>query len=112
MKKCCYWLSGLFLLISYAAIASSADCPNTLMKNKAQKLAVEGHADARGSHEYNLALGQSRAEAVQKYLVELGVDRERLNSLSYGEEKPAKEGAGEEAWSKNRRAEFTLLASK
>ena len=69
---------------------------------------VEGHCDERGSTEYNLALGERRAQAVKKYLGELGVDAARVAPVSYGEEKPAVEGHDEAAWAKNRRAEFTL----
>lgn len=72
------------------------------------KLSIEGHCDDRGSTEYNLALGQRRAESVRKYLATIGIGQERLNSLSFGEERPALAGKGEEAWSKNRRAEFAF----
>jgi peptidoglycan-associated lipoprotein len=68
---------------------------------------VEGHADERGTNEYNLALGERRAQAVQQYLSSYGVDAGRVSVLSYGEEKPASEGKDESAWSLNRRAEFT-----
>ena len=69
---------------------------------------VEGHCDERGSIEYNLALGERRAQSVKNYLVQLGVDPARLSTISYGEEKPSMEGHDESAWSQNRRAEFTL----
>lgn len=68
---------------------------------------VEGHADERGTNEYNLALGERRALAVQEYLANFGVAKGRLQTISYGEEKPAQMGADESAWSKNRRVEFT-----
>ncbi|HXV22076.1 MAG TPA: peptidoglycan-associated lipoprotein Pal [Desulfuromonadales bacterium] len=77
-----------------------------LRQNPAARLSIEGHCDERGSDEYNLALGQRRAEAVKDYLVSLGVAAERLNSISYGEERPAAAGSDESAWSQNRRAEF------
>lgn len=67
---------------------------------------VEGHCDNRGTIEYNLALGERRAQAVKKYLVGLGVSADRLNVISYGEEKPLLQGESEEAWTKNRRANF------
>lgn len=70
-------------------------------------LRIEGHADERGTNEYNLALGERRAQAVQQYLVSYGVDASRISVLSYGEEKPASDGKDESAWSLNRRAEFT-----
>lgn len=69
-------------------------------------LTVEGHCDERGTEEYNLALGERRAGAVQKFLTNLGVDRSKLEKVSYGEERPAVNGSGENAWSRNRRAEF------
>lgn len=69
---------------------------------------VEGHTDERGSVEYNLALGQRRAQSAKNYLVQLGTDASRLPTISYGEERPAVEGADESAWSKNRRDEFVL----
>lgn len=69
---------------------------------------IEGHCDERGSIEYNLALGERRAQSVKNYLGQLGVDGGRLSTISYGEEKPAADGHDEAAWAKNRRAEFTL----
>ena len=69
---------------------------------------IEGHTDERGSVEYNLALGQRRAQSAKNYLVQLGVDASRLPTMSYGEEKPAVEGHDESAWAKNRRDEFVL----
>ena len=77
-----------------------------LRQNPAAKLTIEGNCDERGSDEYNLALGQRRAEAVKNYLVSLGVAAERLSSTSYGEERPAAAGSDESAWSQNRRAEL------
>lgn len=67
---------------------------------------IEGHADERGPDEYNLALGNRRAAVVKRYLVDRGVADERVGIVSYGEERPAVAGSGEEAWSRNRRAEF------
>ena len=67
---------------------------------------IEGHADERGTNEYNLALGERRAQAVQEYLASYGIDAGRVTVLSYGEEKPATDGKDESAWSLNRRAEF------
>lgn len=79
------------------------------MKTKTtEKLKVEGHCDDRGSIEYNLALGQRRAESVRKYLETVGIGADRLQAVSFGSEKPAVAGQGEEAWSKNRRAEFAF----
>jgi peptidoglycan-associated lipoprotein len=70
------------------------------------RVTIEGHCDERGSDEYNLALGERRAIAVKYYLVNLGIAAERLITISYGEERPAVDGQGETAWSKNRRVEF------
>ncbi len=78
------------------------------MKTTKEKLKVEGHCDDRGSIEYNLALGQRRAESVRKYLETVGIGADRLQAVSFGSEKPAVTGKGEEAWSKNRRAEFAF----
>jgi peptidoglycan-associated lipoprotein len=69
---------------------------------------VQGHCDERGTIEYNLALGQRRAEAVREYLVTLGVEARRLRTVSFGEERPVDPGSGESAWSRNRRAEFVV----
>jgi peptidoglycan-associated lipoprotein len=72
-------------------------------------LAVEGHADERGTTDYNLALGQRRADVVTGYLENLGIASERLRGVSYGEERPAAEGSDPDTWSRNRRVEFSLL---
>ncbi|HNU10841.1 MAG TPA: peptidoglycan-associated lipoprotein Pal [Rubrivivax sp.] len=77
-----------------------------LVANKQRRLVVEGHADERGSREYNLALGQKRAEAVVRSLVLLGVGPDQVEAVSFGEERPAVQGSNEEAWAKNRRAEL------
>jgi peptidoglycan-associated lipoprotein len=79
-----------------------------LLKNKNTTLAIEGHCDDRGTVEYNLALGQRRADAAMKYLVDLGVDRTRIAAISYGKERPLDPRQNEEAWAKNRRANFTV----
>jgi peptidoglycan-associated lipoprotein len=70
-------------------------------------ITVEGHCDERGSDEYNLALGNRRANAVKRYLVDLGVPSNRLRTVSFGEDKPAVQGHNESAWRYNRRSEFT-----
>ncbi len=79
-----------------------------MKEDAAAKLSIEGHCDDRGSVEYNLALGQRRSDAVKKYLETVGVTADRLAALSFGEEKPASGGEGEENWSKNRRVEFAF----
>lgn len=73
---------------------------------KAKKVIIEGHTDERGGREYNLALGQKRAEAVQKSLTLLGVSADQIESVSFGKERPAVQGSTEEAWAQNRRAEI------
>jgi peptidoglycan-associated lipoprotein len=65
---------------------------------------IEGHCDERGTREYNLALGEKRASVVVNYLAALGVDPTHLQTMSYGKERPAVIGDGEEVWAKNRRA--------
>ena len=78
--------------------------------NAAAVVQIEGHCDERGSNEYNLALGLKRAHAVQEFLNNLGFTTNRVQTISYGEEKPAVEGHGEDAWERNRRAEFIVTA--
>lgn len=72
-----------------------------------RKAAIEGHTDERGGREYNLALGQRRAEAVRRAMGLLGVADGQIEAVSFGKEKPAVQGSGEAAWSKNRRAEIS-----
>lgn len=68
-----------------------------------RRIVVEGHADERGTREYNLGLGERRANSVRQYLVALGVDAGRLTTVSYGKERPAVLGSNEAAWAQNRR---------
>jgi peptidoglycan-associated lipoprotein len=77
-----------------------------LIDNPAVKFIIEGHCDERGSDDYNLALGAQRALTAKNYLIELGVNPERLAVISYGEERPASTGHDESAWAQNRRIEF------
>jgi len=74
--------------------------------DRKRKVAIEGHTDERGGREYNLALGQKRAEAVAKSLALLGVNDNQMESVSFGKERPAVQGSDEAAWAKNRRAEL------
>ena len=76
-----------------------------LTSNTARKIAIEGHTDERGGREYNLALGQKRAEAVRRSMTLLGVAESQIEAVSLGEEKPAQTGSTEEAYARNRRAE-------
>jgi peptidoglycan-associated lipoprotein len=70
---------------------------------------IEGHCDERGTREYNLALGDRRANAAKDYLVSLGVPASRLNTISYGKERPVALGSNEQAWAQNRRAVTVIL---
>ena len=76
------------------------------------RLRIEGHADQRGSTEYNLALGQRRAEAVKAWLGAYGIDEGRLTTLSYGKERPLDDGAEESSLARNRRAEFAIAGGQ
>jgi peptidoglycan-associated lipoprotein len=71
-------------------------------------LTLEGHADERGTREYNLALGERRANAVRRYMEALGIDSARLSVISYGNQQPAMLGSNELAWAQNRRAVFVV----
>tara|TARA_Y100001970_G_scaffold212905_1_gene260075 strand:+ start:10213 stop:10686 length:474 start_codon:yes stop_codon:yes gene_type:complete len=75
-------------------------------RNSKITISIEGHADERGTREYNLALGQRRAESVASYLISNGINRNRLITKSYGEERPLSLGSNDIAWSKNRRVEI------
>jgi peptidoglycan-associated lipoprotein len=79
------------------------------VKYQEYKLVVEGHCDERGTVEYNLALGERRAIEAAKYLVDLGIAKERVNIISYGKEMPLDNGQDEAAWAKNRRASFVIV---
>jgi peptidoglycan-associated lipoprotein len=79
-----------------------------LKQNSGMEVVIEGHCDERGTVEYNLALGDKRAKAVKDYLVWLGVDGSRLTTVSYGKERPVDLRHNEEAWARNRRAEFVI----
>ena len=74
-----------------------------LRKYPNKSFTIEGHADERGTREYNLALGARRAEAAKRYLVGLGIEEGRLNTISYGKERPEVAGSNESAWAQNRR---------
>ena len=74
-----------------------------------QTVVIEGHCDERGSEEYNLALGERRANAVRQYLVDSGVPSGRIDTVSFGESRPAAAGHDESAWSRNRRADFRVV---
>lgn len=80
-----------------------------LRNNPAFSIRIEGHCDERGTNEYNLALGERRANSAWKFLNALGISGSRLTTISYGEERPAEPGHNEDAWSKNRRDEFKII---
>jgi peptidoglycan-associated lipoprotein len=77
-----------------------------LVAARSKRIAIEGHTDERGGREYNLALGQKRAESVAKALALLGVNEGQMEPVSFGKERPAAQGSDEAAWAKNRRAEI------
>ena len=79
---------------------------SVLQNNRSLNIVLEGHADERGTREYNLALGQRRAESVAAYLLSNGVSRNQLKTISYGEERPAALGSNNASWIKNRRVEI------
>jgi peptidoglycan-associated lipoprotein len=92
------------------------DDASTVLQRKAEvlqqfpdvRITIEGHCDERGSIEYNLALGQRRADSTVRYLVSLGLSEEMFNTVSYGKERPVAQGSDEDAWQMNRRSEFVI----
>jgi peptidoglycan-associated lipoprotein len=83
-----------------------------LRANPDFRIRIEGHCDERGTEQYNLALGDRRADSAATYLVALGVDRDRIETVSYGEERPFEEGSNEAAWAQNRRAHISLASRR
>ena len=79
-----------------------------LRENPEASVTIEGHCDERGTNEYNLALGDRRAESAKDFLIDLGIDPSRLATISYGEERPVDPRHNEEAWAKNRRDHFVV----
>ena len=79
-----------------------------LRENPAARVTIEGHCDNRGTNEYNLALGEGRAQSAKTFLMDLGIDISRMNTISYGEERPLDPQQTENAWAKNRRAHFVI----
>ena len=77
-----------------------------MKNNPATRVQIEGHCDNRGTIEYNVALGERRANAVKAYMVSMGIAADRLSTISYGKEKPLATGDSEQAWAQNRRANF------
>ena len=79
-----------------------------LKQHSSVNVSIEGHCDERGTREYNLALGEKRAQSVKNYLISLGVDSGRVSTISYGKERPAVVGSNDGAWSQNRRSVTTV----
>jgi peptidoglycan-associated lipoprotein len=79
-----------------------------LRENPDIYITIEGHCDERGTNEYNLALGDRRAESAKSFLVDMGIEAYRISTVSYGEERPLCNGSNEECWSKNRRDQFVI----
>ena len=99
----------------YDSYLLSADSEGTLDlqvtwmdENPSKYILIEGHCDERGTREYNLALGERRANTVKEYVVSMGISEDRVNVVTYGKERPDFEGSYEDAWQKNRRAVTTL----
>lgn len=101
-----YFEYDSFTLSDNARAALDANA-KMLRENASLEVSLDGHCDERGTAEYNQALGQKRAEAVQQYLADAGIATTRFRVISYGSERPASEGHDESAWAKNRRVEFT-----
>ena len=95
--------------VSEAARSILAKDAGVMKKDSAVKVRIEGNCDERGSDEYNLALGEKRAEAAKRYLVTMGISADRLSVISYGKEKPVDPGHDEAAWAKNRRDDFIII---
>ncbi len=103
------------IYFEFDSIRLSPEAQQTLAKkamwlraNSAASVTIEGHCDSRGTNEYNLALGEGRAQSAKAFLVDLGIDSSRLTTISYGEERPIDRTESEEAWAKNRRASFVI----
>jgi len=89
-----------------ASTRAALDAQIAALKGSTKSIRLEGHADERGTREYNMALGERRAKAVANYLTVNGIEGYRIETVSYGEERPAMSGSGDSAWSKNRRVEL------
>jgi peptidoglycan-associated lipoprotein len=110
------YLRDAFFNYDEATLDSSAQAALTASANwlrgregSGYNLLVEGHCDERGTEQYNLALGDRRANAAREFLVAMGVDSRRIRTVSYGEERPFARGSNEAAWAQNRRAHLVLV---
>ncbi len=79
-----------------------------LLENPSVTIQIQGNCDERGTNEYNIALGEKRANSAKQFLVNMGVEASRIDTVSFGEERPLYEGHGEEVWAKNRRDDFVI----
>lgn len=109
------WLRDAFFAFDTSTLdADARDALSTsarwLRDNPQYVLLVEGHTDERGTSQYNLALGDRRAETAREYLVQLGLTPGRVRTVSFGEERPFSEGSNESAWARNRRAHLVLVS--
>jgi peptidoglycan-associated lipoprotein len=101
----------------YDSFVLTTEAKNTLKANagimkdkKSLNIQIEGHCDQRGGIQYNIALGEKRANSVKKYLQDLGVTGDRVSTISYGKERPIDNGSSEDAYAKNRRANFVITS--
>ncbi|WP_243373092.1 peptidoglycan-associated lipoprotein Pal [Geotalea sp. SG265] len=104
------------VFFAFDSFVLSGDARQALAKNAeilkgdaAMKILIAGNCDERGADEYNLALGEKRAQAAKQYLITMGIPAERLSTISYGKEKPADPEHNEAAWSQNRRDDFVIV---
>ncbi len=103
------------IFFDFDSSALSQEAKHTLLRkdywmknNTGASVTIEGHCDERGTNEYNLALGERRAVVAKNYLVNLGINKSKIDTISYGEERPVDSGHDEAAWGKNRRAHFVI----
>lgn len=111
------WIQDAFFAFDASTLDSEAQealrrSATWLRQNPEYRLRIEGYCDDRGTEQYNLALGDRRADTALSYLLALGIDRARIETVSYGEERPFEEGANESAWAQNRRAHLVLSARR
>jgi peptidoglycan-associated lipoprotein len=97
-----------FIKLEYRSVLKAK--ADFMKDNPRVRIRIEGNCDERGTNEYNLALGERRANSAAKFLVSLGISPDRIETISYGEERPLALGSGEGAWSQNRRDDFVVIA--
>lgn len=111
------WIQDAFFQFDASTLDSEAQealrqSATWLRRNPEYRIRIEGHCDERGTEQYNLALGDRRADTATAYLATLGVERTRIETVSYGEERPFEEGSNETAWAQNRRAHLVLAGRR